>query len=542
MKVKKVLMAMLVGFALVGCNREDTIKPDEYGTYGGPRYMSISINTTGGLSNALKADEYENGLVSENTIEKVRLYFFDAGGTATNVKKIDNQVLSYYDYIPTAQDQSSTSSDGNVEKILNATIIIHTQDGDKVPTSIIAVVNPPDGLTTVQDTAELNAKVADYSSTDKFIMSSSVYAKDGVKMEAVSVAGHLYENEASAKANPVVIYVERVLAKARLTVGLTATANGLYKTTTDGSETFGAEEIYVKFLGWNVTATASKSYLIKAINPSWPDNLFGTPKWNTADYSRSFWAINPAGIGQQWGNFTTHAQYMKSFKDGELIHNYTYLQENASDNFSTGANTKQSTQVIIAAQLVDKNGNALEFVDYAGERTTIEGLKNKYASASGLWKQTAAGKKQIEASDIELKTATTVGEANQSTNGRYKVYAQLTDAAAGLTWYTSNAEDATSVNANTILKGLGGAKVWKNGYTYYYFDIKHFGQNIGNIGVVRNHVYAANITNLKGLGTPVYDPEETIYPEKPGAEDTYIAAEIRILSWRLVKQDISLEW
>ncbi|WP_300851937.1 fimbria major subunit, partial [uncultured Bacteroides sp.] len=64
----------------------------------------------------------------------------------------------------------------------------------------------------------------------------------------------------------------------------------------------------------------------------------------------------------------------------------------------------------------------------------------------------------------------------------------------------------------------------------------------GKYGVVRNHVYAANIHSLVGLGTPVYDPEEVIYPEKPGGDDTYIAAEIRILSWRIVNQNIDLEW
>ena len=94
---------------------------------------------------------------------------------------------------------------------------------------------------------------------------------------------------------------------------------------------------------------------------------------------------------------------------------------------------------------------------------------------------------------------------------------------------------------------MGGAKVWKNGYTYYYFDIRHLngsetGDVIGKYGVVRNHVYAANINSLAGLGTPVYNPGETIYPEHPTDDDTYIAAEIRILSWRIVNQNIDLEW
>lgn len=43
--------------------------------------------------------------------------------------------------------------------------------------------------------------------------------------------------------------------------------------------------------------------------------------------------------------------------------------------------------MIIAAQLVKADGiTPIEFAEYAGERTTIDGLIAKYAAASGLWK------------------------------------------------------------------------------------------------------------------------------------------------------------
>ena len=193
----------------------------------------------------------------------------------------------------------------------------------------------------------------------------------------------------------------------------------------------------------------------------------------------------------------------------------------------------------------------MEFAEYAGERTTIEGLLTKYASAAGLWtdNEEGTGKREIRVSDIELKTATVAGEADKETPGRYKVYAQLTTGAAEKNWYTSNAADATpETDPNSLLEALGGAKVWKDGYTYYYFDIRHLNgaatddNAIGKYGVVRNHVYAANINSLAGLGTPVYDPEEVIYPEKPSDDESFIAAEIRILSWRIVNQNIDLEW
>lgn len=546
MRIRTLFMSMVAGLAFVGCSNEEDMTS---GNNGEPQYLTVSVNATSTLTraNSLEGD-YEEGVGNENEVTNVRFYFFDADGKAAQVKGENGE--TYYDVAMSGTDKDML----NVEKILTATLVIQTPAKDKVPASIVAVVNPKEDLGVVESIAKLNEVIADHSSTTSFIMSSSVYADGGTKMEAVNVAGHLYSTAEAAKADPVIIHVERVLAKARLTVGLTANTNGVYKTSDDGSQKFGDEEIYVKFLGWNVTATAKTSRLMKEINPSWPSNLFGSTLWNTADYYRSFWAINPTPMEYNYGSFNTAgnpANAITAFDSNDGKINYTYLQENASDS-NDGSDPTKPSQVIIAAQLVKADGTTpIEFAEYAGERTTIDGLIAKYAAASGLWKDNegGSGKIGIKVGDIELKTATEINVANQETPGRYKVYAQLTADAAKKTWYTSKEADASPVdNANDILKALGGAKVWNDGYTYYYFDIQHLNggasaENVkGKIGVVRNHIYAANINSLAGLGTPVYDPEEIIYPEHPEEDETFIAAQIRILSWRLVKKNIDLEW
>ena len=559
MRLKALFMSMAASLALVGCSSEEDIAPGTgNGNNGEPQFLTVSVNATSILTRATPLEgEYEEGVGKENEVSKVRFYFFDANGNAAQVKGETGG--TYFD----VSDMSGTENDmPNVEKILTATLVIQTPEKDKVPTSIVAVVNPAKTLEEVESISKLNEVIADHSNTESFIMSNSVYANGTAKMEAVNVAGHLYSTPDAAKANPVIIHVERVLAKARLTVGLTAAGENsdVYKTSTDGSLKYGEDEIYVKFLGWNVTATANTSRLMKEINPSWSADLFSQALlWNTADYYRSFWAVNPTSMTYNYGSFNTNsdtkaANAITDFDAGSAEAskaNYTYLQENASDDYNDGTDPANPSQVIIAAQLVKEDGSTpIEFAEYAGEKTSINGLIAKYAAASGLWKAKAdgKGKEQISVKDIELKTATEAGVANQATPGRYKVYAQLTSTASGNTWYSSSANDATPVNANEILKHLGGAKVWKDGYTYYYFDIRHLNGSSteanakGKNGVVRNHIYAANIKTLAGLGTPVYDPAEVIYPEKPKNDDTYIAAEIRILSWRLVKQDIDLEW
>lgn len=64
----------------------------------------------------------------------------------------------------------------------------------------------------------------------------------------------------------------------------------------------------------------------------------------------------------------------------------------------------------------------------------------------------------------------------------------------------------------------------------------------GWFGVVRNHIYKVNLTGIFGLGTPVFDPDEIIIPEKPEEKDVYLAADIRILSWRIVDHGYELNW
>lgn len=148
---------------------------------------------------------------------------------------------------------------------------------------------------------------------------------------------------------------------------------------------------------------------------------------------------------------------------------------------------------------------------------------------------------------------------SEGSNNNCYVYAQLTKAAAeNKTWYASDSKDATAIQASVINGTLKDKKgddsyiidrplLWKDGMTYYYYDIEHI-QNQNDpekknlIGVVRNHIYATNITKIAGLGTPVYNPDETIYPEKPDNNDHFIAAQINILSWRVVKNDYELEW
>lgn len=560
--------AMLLGIASCANNIDDVENPNLKD--GEVSYISVNLvaNHPGTRAEEPGLPEgaiYEDGNETENAVNKVRFYFFNELGAAFPVQA--DGTSSYYDALePTDAGQDMP----NVEKILTTTATIVT-DGENFPSQVIVVLNPSTEVMalTRPSISELNAAVYDFSSTTNgFVMSNSVYLNQTEELqEAVSIGVEdFYTTPEAALADPVVIYVERVLAKVSLDISDGLTSHGedaegrpLY----DTGVTYNGQPVYVKFLGWNVTATAQTSNLMKNINPEWAPDLFGTTEagisepWNYAPYFRSFWAANPANLGIGYGNFNGEdnmpsAQALTAFS-ATAGNNYTYLQENAANDFTTGAGSNHPSQVIIAAQLCNASGEALPFAEWAFGKYTIDGLYTAYLAQLALHKGQIYIKNdntytQLKEQDIEFKTAGSINSNLMSwtEKGRYYVYPQLVD--PNLTYTIGTGDGAVVVSGADVdryLRELGPAKVWEGGNTYYYFTIRHLGaslENAGYYGVVRNHVYKATIETLTGLGTPVYDPDEIIYPEKPEDEDGYIAAKINILSWRVVSQGVGLNW
>ena len=120
---------------------------------------------------------------------------------------------------------------------------------------------------------------------------------------------------------------------------------------------------------------------------------------------------------------------------------------------------------------------------------------------------------------------------------------KLTNAAEQLKWFVkvgSTYNDETAANINAKLAALEKAQVW-NGMGYYIVDIEHLGTKNIN-GVVRNHTYAINVDDINGLGTPVYDGDNDVEePIKPEDSEAFIAAQVKVLSWKLVNQNVTLK-
>lgn len=565
MKRNLLFMSVLASLFLVGCSQKEIVPGGEdNGKGSGSSFINVNLVSYGNGTRAISP--YEDGTDEENKVTKVRFYFFTETGGPANVKLNGSSYVNYYDWTP-GKDDVNPGSNPDIEKKLSATIVIRTPAGDQVPQRIAAVLNPTENAKS-RSLSELQSVAADYANGNftregQFVMFNSVYAEGSDEIVPQPIlAKNLCTTEADAKDNPVTLYVERSVAKVSLGFGdlldsnhrmqiKDKDGNAVKVPGVDGQQI----NVYLEIKGWGLTAETDKGRLVKKIDASWDGN------WWKGSY-RSFWAINAENAANQYHKYTDIPEMDWTTPP------HLYTNENAGQLAGKQLN---KTKFIINGNICDENGNALTLVRHLGvhfadvtsssdENENFKSLKNsilKRLEASGkkyYVKETTGESdnalttfRQIDAGDIKIVKADQ--KTQEDSNNNCYVYAQLTDAAANLIWYTNNEPSvenptASASDINNALKNkdvVDWGLVWNLGMTYYYDEIKHITDS-KMTGVVRNHIYKVNITKIAGLGTPVYDPEEVIYPEKPEKNDHYIAAEIKILSWRVVTDNYELEW
>lgn len=145
MKMKKLFMGIMGALALTACSSEEVI-PDKPLTpeEGDPRYMSVSIRNVSPSTRAAgdQNGDFEEGYYGENNVKSLRFYFFDEEG---NPAPITFGGKNYYNCegndISVPKDSVNMP---NVEKILNAVIVINTNLENGSPDKIkkmVAIVN-----------------------------------------------------------------------------------------------------------------------------------------------------------------------------------------------------------------------------------------------------------------------------------------------------------------------------------------------------------------------------------------------------------------
>lgn len=574
---------------LGACSSSDDLKDGGATANEAKSYIAVNIKSVGTTGAGTRVDytqgggTYEDGTENEGAISKVRFFFFNSDGSAYIMK---NKNVNYLELDASV---SSAGEAGHLQTIEGKTTAMLVIDGETktAPAYMIAVVNPKT-LSKLEDIAYRESQLRDEFTDNSFVkittdgtgnkqyggfvMSNSVYAENGARVCASSVSGHVEAKSDAATKNPVDIYVERVVAKATTNVNTdkgweqiasAGADNGKYKIKV-GKINIDAEhekDVYAVVQGWGLADENGNAELEKQIDVSsnnWTSAILGIDPWTSPDYHRCFWSASVAFTPASGTNpIVNHAfsAFTTPFGTTPL---YTCPNTPTYEEFNTQKiNDKPYdntlTKVLVAAKLVyydaDNNSHPADICKYRGMQIlgADNVLKQVAKDHSDFWTvdPTNASKHVLLApTDLEYTRTDLAG----STTDKLKSYEVRPVLKTGVKVYKKKSDGSfeTTDSNDDLNRTLAESpvQVRKDGMTYYYTPIRHLAQNkteMGYYGVVRNHSYRITINTMSGFGTPVYNPDEVIDPVIPKDTETYLAARINVLSWRVVPSSVDLD-
>lgn len=580
------VLASALMLTVASCSSEDVAGGDSQNGKGTTSFLAVNIENVGSAPASRSYQQgdgtYEDGTEAESKINNVRFYFFNGDGTPYLLvnKNSEKQPVNFLDQ---TVETDGNDHDHTAETKTKAVLVLNGET-KAVPASVIAVINPEvlDNTTLQSGTmtlSELRTSATGskfYDKTNGFVMSNSVYESAGQDVCSTPVANSVFATSEDAMKNPVDIYVERVNAKVNAKIDAdyqrtgetgkawTKNADGkyqievgsidvtTYEENTNAAPTKNTYPVYAVVQGWQLADADGKAEVCKQIKTSWYAGELGISPWTTSDYHRCFWSKSvPFTSGAQGGanhpvnpKFTDITQSLSGEFSAEPVYTLPNTPDQVVTNPTTSLNTL--TKLIVAAKLVykDKNGNynpaqvcQYRGLTYLGEDAVKKQIVGGFAK---YFKKTATGYQSIEASDITFKTVPGSSEVKD-----YEVVATLASNVGEL--YVKDGETTyKTVSKDDVNAALAKEEAQvrsTEGATYYYTPIKHLGDagKLGEYGIVRNHSYQVTIQNIKGFGTPVYDPKKEIDPMIPSDENTYLAASIKVLSWRVVSSKVDLD-
>ena len=581
------VLASALMLTIASCSSEDVAGDDAQNGKGTTSFLAVNIENVGSAPASRSYEQgdgtYENGTEAESKINKVRFYFFNGDGTPYLLVKKDPSQAESVNYLDKSVVQHGGNNDQTVETKTDAVLVIEG-DTKTVPASVIAVINP-DVLenTTLHNgksmtISELRTSATGskfYDTTNGFVMSNSVYESAGQDICSTPVANNVFSTSDKALSNPVDIYVERVNAKVNAKIDKNYKRTGetenawsqnaegkyqievgsidvtTYEENTNSTPTTHKYPVYAVVQGWQVADANGKAEVCKQIKTSWFAGELGINPWTTSDYHRSFWSESvPFNSGAVTG---ANRPVNPSFKDINMplsdgfAATPVYTLPNTPDAVVKNPKTSDNdlTKLIVAAKLVYKDADSYKTAQvcqyrgltYLGEDAVKKQIVGGFKQ---YLKNTATGGYQsIEASDITFKTV-----PGSSVVKDYEVVATLASNVGEL--YVRDGETYKTVSKDDVNAALAKEEALirtADGSTYYYTPIKHLGSEgkLGEYGIVRNHSYQVTIQNIQGYGTPVYDPDKVIDPMIPSDDNTYLAARINVLSWRVVSSNVNLD-
>ena len=576
MKIKSLLIGMLACSAMVACTNTD--EPEVEINAEGKAYVSVKlVSSSLNGSRSTTDGNYENAnpAETENKIDgsKSIFLFYEGDGhwvtsgviTTETPVGTENPAINDVKGAATVVLQGTETNLSRIEKVLT---VINYSGCDNLKQLTLE---------------QALAKIAETSSDDAagtkngFLMTTSVYknVNENNVTETINYTkiepGNIAATAALAKANPVIIHVERAAAK--VDVAVTATGDGLIlgKPNTSNADKGIVVDgvitpVQITIDGWTLNGINEDTYLVKQLEDAWKvsgenaDVPFAN--WNKATDFRSFWAKSTNYVND---NSLTYKTYTEA-KESETTVEYCY--ENNYDNYAIDYNTvtknHKVTTVLVAAHfnLLDgTNGAATaaqtlyEFNGVFYKEANYKNLILKQLQDAGYKVVTTTGGTTTE---VDLTEAALQIKSNGTLSGiQFEVKAPAT----GSSYYKNN-ETCENTAIATFINGLDyvkEAQAYLNGQCYYQVPIEHLAATAdeltyttgedgkksynfveGFYGVIRNHHYKLNISAIKHIGEPVYDPNKKITDIPAKLVDYYMAAEIHVLNWKVVNQNVEL--
>ena len=580
MRKKALFFPVLAALMLAGCSNDDVseVIPDETPKVftGDEAYISVRLADAGSITSRGSDGGFQYG-ENEHSVHTAHFYFYDkdelfvAEGSAWN-----------------SGEEVSDAPAENIEFKSKTVVVLKGLTKKNYPKYMVTVLNKPGDFTPGQTLDEMEKTLSDKSGVgiwntvdnkNYFTMSTTSYKHSGTTpyfVTEIEDENFSLEPIEADNSNPVTVYVERLAAKVTVNVSdkLQADGNGRYKITTTvaGNENVGtdgdpaAEELYVELLGWKLNATAKHSNMMKNISADWSER-FGSESdgftWNDAGNSRSYW-----GKSYNYGLATANGTYPDNFStinatdflnyvdltDPVELGKFSYCAENTNTSEIVSVNFPSAvTSVLLSAKVCDESGTGLDLVRYNGTLFTKEAflnyILNKLNTDRKLNYWTTTDKKNYTRIDSKFVKWDNVSD------GVIKVVFEKPSDVSTIYKKEDNSytevTDFTDLN-NDLADAATDAIGYNGGLMYYNIPIEHLNNEEINeadgkktipeakYGVVRNHHYVVTINKLENMGHGIFKSDEAIVPGDDDKETYYVGANINILSWKIVNQNVEL--
>lgn len=369
---------------------------------------------------------------------------------------------------------------------------------------------------------------------------------------------------------------------------------------TISTDASGHTQVYVKIEKFDVTNVEGQSYLSKNIDgfnttAPWADGeTAGT--WNLAANHRSFWGMSPkygendgltgpkyaevAGTETETGS----SDPFKAVYSCETTKALDFIKMKGENNeLLTNLDYQQTPNFVIIASVYckDKDDNRVDvnlvqegslyytedqYIQYTLNRVNTENKLNFYkytgTTESEDKKNKVSNYEQVKKDDFKvvrygtdnsrIRLATTIA-------GESKLYKKVKDGTSDKMVLieansVGNAVAQLNANINSLFTEENSPTGFTKGKMQYFIPVEHLlGTNadnrgrivnkLGEYGVVRNHWYKLEIDEITGLGRGLFDPDhstEILKPDKENPKNYAMKARIKILSWKIVKQNVKL--